>query len=97
MLDYELPYLLDGVNDGELVIVPKDVNNELERHKTRFGMDDRKIKAQRAITAIFNYKRRFPLTYAEGLVDFGAHGFIVQLPAKKEQNDNKILAGGSPL
>lgn len=55
------PNLLDGVNDGELVVVPKDVNNELEHHKSRFGADDRKIKAQRAITAIFNYKRRFPL------------------------------------
>lgn len=85
------PNLLDGVNDGELVIVPKDVNNELERHKTRFGMDDRKIKAQRAITAIFNYKRRFPLTYAEGLVDLVPMVYRAA-SGEKEQNDNKILA-----
>lgn len=32
------PNLLDGVNDGELVVVPKDVSNELEHHKTRYGV-----------------------------------------------------------
>lgn len=85
------PNLLDGVNDGELVVVPKDVNNELEHHKTRFGADDRKIKAQRAITAIFNYKRRFPLTYAEGLVDLVPKVYRADT-GEKEQNDNKILA-----
>lgn len=42
------PNLLDGVNDGELVVVPKDVNNELEHHKTRFGADDRKFKAAKS-------------------------------------------------
>lgn len=85
------PNLLDGVNDGELVVVPKDVNNELEHHKTRFGADDRKVKAQRAITAIFNYKRRFPLTYAEGLVDLVPKVYRADT-GEKEQNDNKILA-----
>ena len=85
------PNLLDGVNDGELVVVPKDVNNELEHHKTRFGADDRKIKAQRAITAIFNYKRRFPLTYAEGLVELVPNVYRADT-GEKEQNDNKILA-----
>lgn len=85
------PNLLDGVNDGELVVVPKDVNNELEHHKTRFGADERKIKAQRAITAIFNYKRRFPLTYAEGLDDLVPKVYRADF-AEKEQNDNKILA-----
>lgn len=85
------PNLLDGVNDGELVVVPKDVNNELEHHKTRFGADDRKIKAQRAITAIFNYKRRFPLTYAEGLIDLVPKVYRADT-GEKEQNDNKILA-----
>ena len=55
------PNLLDGVNEGELVVVPKVVNNELENHKTNHYYDDRKIKAQRAITSIFNYKRRYPL------------------------------------
>lgn len=85
------PNLLDGVNDGELVVVPKDVNNELEHHKTRFGVDDRKIKAQRAITAIFNYKRRFPLTYAEGLVDLVPKAYRADT-GEKEQNDNMILA-----
>lgn len=83
--------LLDGVNDGELVVVPKDVNNELEHHKTRFGADERKIKAQRAITAIFNYKRRFPLTYAEGLDDLVPKVYRADF-GEKEQNDNKILA-----
>lgn len=85
------PNLLDGVNDGELVVVPKDVNNELEHHKTRFGADDRKIKAQRAITAIFNYKRRFPLTYAEGLFDLVPNVYRADT-GEKEQNDNRILA-----
>lgn len=85
------PNLLDGVNNGELVVVPKDVNNELEHHKTRFGSDDRKIKAQRAITAIFNYKRRFPLIYAEGLTDLVPKVYRADA-GEKEQNDNKILA-----
>lgn len=85
------PNLLDGVNDGELVVVPKDVNNELEHHKTRFGADDRKIKAQRAITAIFNYKRRFPLVYAEGLADLVPKVYRADT-GEKEQNDNMILA-----
>jgi len=85
------PNLLDGVNDGELVVVPKDVNNELEHHKSRFGVDDRKIKAQRAITAIFNYKRRFPLTYAEAMLDLVPAVYRADEGAK-EQNDNKILA-----
>ena len=85
------PNLLDGVNDGELVVVPKDVNNELEHHKTRYGVDDRKTKAQRAITAIFNYKRRFPLIYAEGLVDLVPKVYRADT-GEKEQNDNMILA-----
>ena len=85
------PNLLDGVNDGELVVVPKDVNNELEHHKTRYGVDDRKIKAQRAITAIFNYKRRFPLTYADGLIELVPEVYRAKAD-EKEQNDNKILA-----
>lgn len=85
------PNLLDGVNDGELVIVPKDVNNELEHHKSRFGVDDRKIKAQKAITAIFNYKRRFPLTYAEAMLDLVPDVYRAD-SGEKEQNDNKILA-----
>ncbi len=85
------PNLLDGVNDGELVVVPKDVNNELEHHKSRFGVDDRKIKAQKAITAIFNYKRRFPLTYAEAMLDLVPDVYRAD-KGDKEQNDNKILA-----
>lgn len=85
------PNLLDGVNDGELVVVPKDVNNELEHHKTRCGVDDRKIKAQRAITAIFNYKRRFPLSYADGPLDLVPEVYRAKVD-EKEQNDNKILA-----
>lgn len=84
------PNLLDGVNDGELVVVPKDVNNELEHHKTRFGADERKIKAQRAITAIFNYKRHFPLTYAEGLIDLVPNVYRADI-GEKEHNDNMIL------
>ena len=68
-----------------------DVNNELEHHKTRYGVDDRKIKAQRAITAIFNYKRRFPLTYADGLIELVPEVYRAKAD-EKEQNDNKILA-----
>jgi len=85
------PNLLDGVNDGELVVVPKDVNNELENHKVKHYFDDRKVKAQRAITAIFNYKRRFPLTYAQGLVDLVPEVYRAGAE-EKEQNDNRILA-----
>lgn len=85
------PNLLDGVNDGELVVVPKDVNNELENHKVKHYFDDRKVKAQRAITSIFNYKRRFPLTYAEGLLDLVPEVYRADV-GDKEQNDNKILA-----
>ena len=85
------PNLLDGVNDGELVVVPKDVNNELEHHKTRFGADERKFKAQKAITAIFNYKRRFPLAYAGGLLSLIPEAYRARAD-EKEQNDNKILA-----
>lgn len=85
------PNLLDGVNDGELVVVPKDVNNELEHHKSRFGVDDRKIKAQRAITAIFNYKQHFPLKYADSMTDLIPQVYRAD-SGEKEQNDNKILA-----
>ena len=85
------PNLLDGVNDGELVVVPKDVNNELEHHKSRFGADERKIKAQKAITAIFNYKRRYPLTYAESMLDLIPEVYRAG-DGEREQNDNKILA-----
>ena len=67
------------------------VNNELEHHKTRFGADDRKFKAQKAITAIFNYKRRFPLTYADGLPSLVPEAYRAKAD-EKEQNDNKILA-----
>lgn len=85
------PNLLDGVNAGELVVVPKDVNNELEHHKSRFGADERKIKAQKAITAIFNYKRRYPLTYAESMLDLIPEVYRAG-DGEREQNDNKILA-----
>ena len=85
------PNLLDGVNDGELVIVPKVVNNELENHKVKHYFDDRQKKAQRAISAIFNYKRRFPLEYAESLLDLVPAEYRVD-EGEKELNDNKILA-----
>ena len=85
------PNLLDGVNDGELVVVPKHVNNELENHKVNHYFDERKSKAQRAITAIFNYQRRFPLIYEEGFVDLVPEVYRANAD-EKEQNDNKILA-----
>lgn len=85
------PNLLDGVNDGELVIVPKVVNNELENHKVKHYFDDRQKKAQRAISAIFNYKRRFPLEYAESMLDLVPSEYRVD-EGEKELNDNKILA-----
>jgi rRNA-processing protein FCF1 len=85
------PNLLDGVNDGELVIVPKVVNNELEYHKVKHFFDDRQKKAQRAISAIFNYKIRFPLEYAESLLDLVPAEYRVD-EGEKELNDNKILA-----
>lgn len=85
------PNLLDGVNEGELVIVPKVVNNELENHKVRHYFDDRQKKAQRAISAIFNYKRRFPLEYAESMLDLVPAEYRVD-EGEKELNDNKILA-----
>jgi hypothetical protein len=85
------PNLLDGVNDGELVIVPKVVNNELENHKVKHYFDERQKKAQRAISAIFNYKRRFPLEYAESVLDLVPAEYRVN-EGEKELNDNKILA-----
>lgn len=85
------PNLLDGVNDGELVVVPKVVNNELENHKTNHYFDDRKFKAQKAITAIFNYKRRCPLSYAEAYLDLVPEVYRAN-EGEKELNDNKILA-----
>ena len=85
------PNLLDGVNEGELVIVPKVVNNELENHKVKHYFDERQKKAQRAISAIFNYKRRFPLEYADSLLDLVPAEYRVN-EGEKELNDNKILA-----
>ena len=85
------PNLLDGVNEGELVVVPKVVNNELENHKVKHYFDDRQKKAQRAISAIFNYKRRFPLEYADSLLDLVPAAYRVD-EGEKELNDNKILA-----
>lgn len=85
------PNLLDGVRDGELVVVPKDVNNELEHHKTAHYFDDRKIKAQKAITAIFNYKRRYPLIYADAMIDLVPAVYRAN-DGERELNDNKILA-----
>lgn len=83
--------LLDGVRDGELVVVPKEVNNELENHKVNHYFDDRKIKAQRAITAIFNYKRCYPLIYSDALMDLIPDVYRAN-EGEKEENDNKILA-----
>ena len=84
------PNLLGGVRDGELVVVPKDVNNELENHKTNH-LDDRRIKAQRAITSIFNYKRRYPLIYADAILDLVPQTYRVE-DGEREQNDNRILS-----
>lgn len=85
------PNLLSGVRDGELVVVPKDVNNELEHHKTAHYYDDRKKKAQKAITAIFNYKRRYPLIYADAMVELVPEVYRSN-EGERELNDNKILA-----
>ena len=85
------PNLLNGVQDGELVVVPKDVNNELEHHKTAHYYDDRKMKAQRAITAIFNYKRRYPLIYADAMLELVPAVYRAD-EGERELNDNKILA-----
>ncbi len=87
----DCPNLLDGVNDGELVVVPKEVNNELEHHKGRYGFDERKVKAQRGITAIFNYKKRFPLIYADASLDLIPDAYRAER-GEKELNDNKILS-----
>lgn len=85
------PNLLDGVNDGELVVVPKVVNNELENHKVKHYFDERQKKAQRAISAIFNYKRRFPLEYAESMLELVPTVYRAE-DGEKEENDNRILA-----
>lgn len=84
------PNLLSGVRDGELVVVPKDVNNELENHKTNHYYDERKMKAQRAITAIFNYKRKYPLIYADAMVDLIPKVYRAEA-GERELTDNKIL------
>lgn len=85
------PNLLDGVRDGELVVVPKEVNNELENHKVNHYFDDRRIKAQRAITAIYNYKRRYPLIYSDAFIELIPEAYRAN-EGEKEENDNKILA-----
>ena len=85
------PNLLNGVRDRELVVVPKEVNNELENHKVSHYYDDRSNKAQRAITAIYNYKRRYPLIYAEAILDLIPEVYRAEA-GEKEENDNKILA-----
>lgn len=85
------PNLLDGVNDGELVVVPKVVNNELETHKVKHYFDERQKKAQCAISAIFNYKRRFPLEYAESMLELVPTVYRAE-DGEKEENDNRILA-----
>lgn len=84
------PNLLGGVQDGELVVVPKDVNNELENHKTNH-LDDRRIKAQRAITSIFNYKRRYPLIYSDAMLDLVPQAYRAEA-GERELTDNKILS-----
>lgn len=85
------PNLLDGVRDGELVVVPKEVNNELENHKVNHYYDERKFKAQKAITAVYNYKRKYPLIYAEALSELIPEVYRAE-EGEKEENDNKILA-----
>lgn len=59
------PNLLDGVNDGELVVVPKDVNNELEHHKTKTFLRlpkllsmMRVLPSQERLRLFLNWKRR---------------------------------------
>lgn len=85
------PNLLGGVRDGELVVVPKDVNNELENHKTYHYYDERKIKAQRAITAIFYYKKRYPLIYADAILELVPEVYRAEA-GERELADNKILS-----
>ena len=85
------PNLLDGVNDGELVVVPKAVNNELENHKVNHYYDDRKFKAQRAITAIYNYKKKYPLIYADSVLELIPAAYRAN-EGEIELEDNKILS-----
>ena len=84
------PKILDYVRDGELVVVPKQVNEELENHKTNH-YDERQVKARRAIDAIFQYKRRYPITYADHILDLIPEAYRAEA-GTKEINDNKILA-----
>ena len=84
------PNILDYVRDGELVVVPKQVNEELEKHKTNH-YDDRQVKARRAIDAIFQYKRKYPITYADHLLELIPEAYRAE-DGTKEINDNKILS-----
>lgn len=84
------PNLLEFVRDGELVVVPKAVNEELENHKTNH-YDERQVKARRAIDAIFQYKRQYPITYADHLLDLIPEAYRAEA-GTKEINDNKILS-----
>ena len=85
------PNILDFVRDGELVVVPKQVNEELENHKTNHYDSQRQVKARRAIDAIFQYKRKYPITYADHIFDLIPEAYRAESGAK-EINDNKILS-----
>ena len=85
------PDLLYSVRDTELVVVPKKVNDELEEHKVRHCYDDRTIKAQKAITSIFDYRRRYPLQYADSVEALIPQAYRAR-EGERESIDNKILS-----
>lgn len=85
------PDLLEFVNGDELVVVPKIVVHELEHNKIKFGFNDAGRKAQKAISAIHNYEKQYPLIFADDDVQ------LIPTPYRAdnetiESNDNKILS-----
>jgi transcriptional regulator with XRE-family HTH domain/rRNA-processing protein FCF1 len=85
------PDLLEFVNGEELVVVPKIVLDELENNKRKFDYNDAGRAAQRAISAIYNYERLYPLIMADDNVKLIPETYRAK-NGEPESNDNKILS-----
>lgn len=85
------PDLLEFVNGEELVVVPKVVLDELEGNKRKYGYNDAGRNAQKAISAIYNYGRQYPLIMADDNVQLIPVAYRAE-NEEVESNDNKILS-----
>lgn len=85
------PDLLEFVNGEELVVVPKIVLDELENNKRKFDYNDAGRAAQKAISAIYNYERLYPLVMADDNVKLIPETYRAK-NGEFESNDNRILS-----